>query len=217
MKEYHKIQTVYLRDPITRHKTLLKGQFSTPEFDYLKDNKWIFTEKVDGTNIRIHWTCGHYKKVSGRTDNVQIPSFLCSKLEELFPVDKFFNLYPDISMTLYGEGYGAKIQKGGGNYIPTGCSFILFDVLVNRNWLNRIDVEDIAEKMDIKSVPVVGFGTLWDGIVMVRDGFKSYLRDTPPEGIVMRPNVELISRMGKRIITKIKTKDFLNSERHKND
>lgn len=28
------------------------------EFDYLKDNTWIFTEKVDGTNIRIMWDGG---------------------------------------------------------------------------------------------------------------------------------------------------------------
>ena len=44
MKEYHKIQTVYLRDPATKYKTLLEGQFAKPEFDYLKDNIWIFTD-----------------------------------------------------------------------------------------------------------------------------------------------------------------------------
>ena len=55
MKEYIKIQTIFKRDLLTNHKTLLEGDYSLPEFDYLKDNTWIFTEKVDGTNIRVMW------------------------------------------------------------------------------------------------------------------------------------------------------------------
>jgi len=53
MTEYHKIQTVFKRDPKTKYKTLLKNQFSLPEFEYLALNTWVFTEKIDGTNIRI--------------------------------------------------------------------------------------------------------------------------------------------------------------------
>ena len=48
MKEYHKIKTVFKRDPVTKFKTLLEGEFASPEFEYLKNNEWIFTEKVDG-------------------------------------------------------------------------------------------------------------------------------------------------------------------------
>jgi len=55
MQQYHKIQTVYLRDPETRYKALLDGQLAKPEFDYLQHNQWEFTEKVDGTNIRVEW------------------------------------------------------------------------------------------------------------------------------------------------------------------
>ena len=50
MKEYHKIQTVFKRDPETNHRTLLEGQYSMPEFEYLANNQWVFTEKIDGTN-----------------------------------------------------------------------------------------------------------------------------------------------------------------------
>lgn len=42
MKEYHKIQTVFLRNPETKFKTLIEGQFSLPEFEYLKNNLWVF-------------------------------------------------------------------------------------------------------------------------------------------------------------------------------
>ncbi|GAG78633.1 unnamed protein product [marine sediment metagenome] len=37
MIEYHKIQTIYKRDPDTNYKTLLEGNFSTPELEYLRD------------------------------------------------------------------------------------------------------------------------------------------------------------------------------------
>ena len=53
MKEYHKIHTVFKRDPANKYRTLLMGEYSHPEFAYLRYNDWVFTEKVDGTNIRI--------------------------------------------------------------------------------------------------------------------------------------------------------------------
>ena len=86
--KYHKIQTVYYRDPATNNKTLLEGQWSMPEFEYLKDNQWVWTEKIDGTNIRIK--CIDDKvEFGGRTDNAQIPSFLMDYLTNAFSVDQF--------------------------------------------------------------------------------------------------------------------------------
>jgi len=58
MKEYHKIQTVFKRNPKNKLKTLLHGNYSIPEFEYLKDNEWVFTEKVNGTNIRVMFDNG---------------------------------------------------------------------------------------------------------------------------------------------------------------
>ena len=207
MEKYHKIQTVYLRDPETKFRTLLDGQWALPEFEYLAENEWIFTEKIDGTNIRIDWNC---EKVSigGRTDNAQIPAFLVVKLMDIFPADKFIGLYPELPMTIYGEGYGAKIQKGGGNYIPDGVDFIAFDVLINGNYQERKDLEDIAGKLGVNIVPVVGVGSLRGAVEFVRTGFSSYIGTQEAEGLVMRPTTELRSRTGQRIISKIKHKDF---------
>jgi hypothetical protein len=161
---------------------------------------------VDGTNIRVLWD-GFSLEFKGKTDRADIPPFLFEKLQELFPSTNFLsNELPPLC--LYGEGYGARIQKGGGNYIPDGVSFILFDVLIDGIWLERQNVEDIADKLKIKAVPIIEKGTLLDGIDMVRQGFPSLLRKTPPEGLVMRPEVELFNRRGERVITKIKVKDF---------
>ncbi len=206
MKQYHKIQTVYLRDPETKFKTLLDSQFACPEFEYLKDNVWVGTEKIDGTNIRITKN-ENVSTIGGKTDNAQIPSFLLPRLNEIGA--KLIG--SDISdCCLYGEGYGAKIQKGGGNYIPDGCDFTLFDVKIGEVWLKREDVTDIACKLEILIVPEIFKGNLFDAVDYVRSGFHSLVGSTEflGEGLVLRPETELFDRIGRRIITKIKHKDF---------
>lgn len=211
MKEYHKIQTVFKRDPATNHKTLLDGDLSLPEFEYLANNEWVFTEKVDGTNIRVMFN-GEQIAFGGKTDDAQIPAFLVSRLNGLFlpQVELFKQLFPD-GVCLYGEGYGAKIQKGGGNYRPDQ-DFVLFDVKIGDWWLQRFDVEDIAKKLGVDVVPIIGTGNLHAMIKMARDGFKSRWGNFLAEGIVARPATELKTRNGSRIITKIKYKDFRNGK-----
>jgi len=211
MQEYHKIQTVYKRDPKTNFKTLLEFEYSTPEIDYLADNKWVFTEKVDGTNIRVMWNHkDHHITFGGKTDNAQIPAFLVNVLNDMFCPSLMTGLFPDCDACLYGEGYGAKIQKGGGNYLK-GQSFVLFDVRVGEWWLKREDVADVSGKLNISRVPIIGTGTLHDMVAMAKTGFNSRWTEDgyfKAEGIVARPEVELKSRNGQRIITKIKYKDF---------
>ena len=208
--KYPKIKTVFLRDPENKYKTLLWEEYALPEFEYLKENVWVFTEKIDGTNIRVIWDCKTGAlRFGGRTENAQMPTFLYSELQAMFPIEKFQTSYPDVSMTIYGEGYGAKIQKGGGNYIPDGVSFIAFDVRIGDVWLERVNFEDIAGTLDVDTVPIVGLGTLQVGVELIKvQGLLSKVGDFLAEGLVMRPQIELLNRGGSRIITKIKHKDF---------
>lgn len=207
MKEYHKIQTVWHRDPATNHKTLLEGQWSEPEFEYLAGNGWMFTEKVDGTNIRVMIADGRIR-FGGKTDNASLPAPLVERLGQRFHTqhDRLLEVFPD-GACLYGEGYGARIQKGGGNYRPDQ-DFVLFDVLVGEFWLSRENTQDVANKLGLDVVPMIGVGTLHSMIRIVRDGFNSQWGDFRAEGIVARPHVELKGRQGHRIITKIKHRDF---------
>lgn len=207
MKEYHKIQTVFLRDPATNYKTLLEGQYALPEFAYLADNEWVFTEKVDGTNIRVMFD-GEKITFGGKTDDANIPAFLVTRLQDIFmpQIDAFKEQFPD-GVCLYGEGYGPKIQKGGGLY-RQDQSFVLFDVRVGEWWLERANVEVIAGKFSLDVVPVIGTGTLRDMVSTVYYGFLSTWGNFTAEGIVARPRIELKARNGARIITKIKHKDF---------
>lgn len=211
MKEYQKIQTVYKRDPDNKFKTLLEGEFSTPEFEYLANCEWVGTEKVDGTNIRVMFDATEkIVTVAGKTDRAEIPKQLHSWLSKVFIErgDYFSRVFDGAQFVcLYGEGYGAKIQKGGGKYSSEQL-FVLFDVWVDGWWLRREDVDDIATHFDIDSVPVVFQGTLHNAIESCRQGFPSQWGEFIAEGLVLRPSVELKARNGKRIITKIKYKDF---------
>ncbi len=83
MNTYHKIQTIFKRDIENKDK-ITETEFSLPEFEYLKDNIWVFTEKVDGTNIRIMWDGKEVVFGSKKTDNTQIPATLFKKLQEIF-------------------------------------------------------------------------------------------------------------------------------------
>lgn len=220
MEPYHKIDSVFKRDPANNMKTFLLGQYARPEFEYLAANHWEFTEKVDGTNIRvmIH-AADHRIEYGGKTGDAQIPAKLVDRLRERFEPQRDFlrGMFPD-GGCLYGEGYGARIQKGGGNY-RADQDFILFDVRVGKWWLQRPDVVEIASKLALSFVPVIGIGNLADMVEMVRPGYPSVVarahrggeaayRPVTAEGIVARPLVELQTRSGHRIITKLKYKDF---------
>lgn len=367
MNEYHKIQTLFKRDMERNGKTLLEGQWTLPEFEFLAGNTWVFTEKVDGTNIRVMLQGGAIT-FGGKTDSAQIPAQLVTRLNERFlPLAERMQEVFGCDACLYGEGYGAKIQKGGGNY-RQDQDFVLFDVLVsnaeydtiktcpkhhelinatlsdltslkdfvnpaitgtlknrilngqqtskegflntsvqteekrpgknqqgsvtskqnsgsalkNMNecchskteyaqsvhqqttetaevgkfslsqsiiattpeelegccaphvtpqftklneiypgstlpectckindwWLQRADVEDVAQKLGVDVVPIIGEGTLHDAIAAAKTGIVSTWGEFQAEGIVARPKTELKTRNGHRIITKIKCRDF---------
>jgi len=207
MTEYPKIQTLWKRDPATKFKTLLRGEWACEEFAYLAANLWEWTEKVDGTNIRVMWD-GERVTFGGKTDRAQIPSQLVNRLNEMFlPRAGTMATVFDGPTCLYGEGYGAKIQKGGGRYSATP-EFVLFDVKVGDWWLRRDDVDDVASKLDLHSVPVIGQGSLRSLVDYVAVGFQSAWGPFDAEGVVARPLVPLFARNGERVITKLKARDF---------
>ena len=192
----------------------MKGQWALPEFQYLALNEWVFTEKVDGTNIRVMFDdFSNHVSFSGKTDRARMPPLLRKRLGELFPnASKFQEVFCNnechvVNVCLYGEGYGAKIQKGGGNY-RKDQSFVLFDVLVGDWWLQRKDVESIAAQFGIEVTPIIAEGDLYQMVELARKGFFSQWGDFLAEGIVARPAVGLKARNGNRVITKLKARDF---------
>ena len=210
MKEYHKIDTLFERDIKT--KKLIEGAFRNKAVEYLKDNTWQFSEKVDGTNIRVVWD-GHKISFYGRTDKAIIPEHLKNKLDSLFSGEEnaqiFEQFFGEKEVILFGEGYGPKIQNGG-NYTKE-VDFILFDVMINDYYLDRPNVEKIASYFQIKCVPILFEGTLKDGVDFIKNHPISKVATNGPiymEGLVARPKIELKDRLNNRIIIKIKFRDF---------
>lgn len=172
-------------------------------------------------------------RYAGKTDNAQIPPKLLKHMEEKYPKEKVlaslglkeyiphnewetdhnwleYDQIPNI-YTIYGEGYGAGIQKAGGNYIKDGVGFIVFDVKVNDIYLKTDARDDIATKLGAPIVPLMGYFTLDEAIDFVRNGFKTGIwdnKDFIEEGLVLRTDLGLRNRMGKRLIVKVKYEDF---------
>lgn len=215
--EYHKIETLYERDEKT-HK--LKPELVLKNRVYGIIKTWRFTEKIDGTNIRIMWqpeltmtdglTCSKESlRIGGRTDNAQIHADLIANIEKLELREKMRDVFPTTEVILYGEGYGAGIQRGG-DY-GAEKRFILFDVLVGGKWwLAHEDMVAVAGRLGLLTVPYVGEMTLEEATAMVRAGFQSRLNDgkMKAEGLVGRPVEALFDKKGHRLIVKLKTKDF---------
>lgn len=209
MKTYHKIKNIYKRN-MEDKSCLIEGKFSLKEFEYLKDTQWYFTEKVDGTNIRVMFNNSEIK-FGGKTDNAQIPVKLYDKLNEIFipQLDKFKEKFEDCeNVCFYGEGYGGKIQAG--KKYSKQENFVLFDVKIGGWWLERDSVEEIAEYFGLDIVPIVGEGTLSEAVELVKTGFNSQWGEFEAEGVVVKPTISLHARNGERMIIKIKCKDFKN-------
>lgn len=213
MSEYHKIETLFERDEKFKVKP---GVLKNPTYGLLKT--WQFTEKIDGTNIRIMWqpavtsenfAIGESLRFGGKTDNAQIHADLIRHLYESVSIEKLREVFPETAVVIYGEGYGAGIQKGG-LYSPTK-KFIAFDVLVgDKWWLNWENTCDVAQKLGLDTVPYIGEFTLEEATEMVRIGFPSLLGagEARAEGLVGRPAETLFDKKGHRLILKLKTKDF---------
>ncbi len=208
MNEYNKIETIYERD-MDGSKKLIEGKFRNESVKYLANNEWEFTEKIDGTNIRIYWD-GHKITFAGRTDRANIPAHLVNKLNEIFLNEEteqlFEQKFGEMEVILFGEGYGAKIQNGGDYRSDVG--FILFDVLIGNNYQSRKSVEDIAKAFALEIVPIVLCGTIQEAVDFIKTYPNSTIGKAKMEGVVGRPKVELQDRCGHRLIVKIKCRDF---------
>lgn len=207
MIEYHKISNIFERDPLTNN--LIEGKFRMPELEYLKDCEWLATEKVDGTNIRVHFT-GSDVVFCGRTDSAQLlgplVEWLNKKFQTITARELFKAKFPT-GITLYGEGYGGSIQKSGETYGGVQ-RFVLFDVLIDGYWLERGNVRGVADIFELDIVPTVKEGTLMEIVDFIKTKPNSTWGPFEMEGVVARPRIELFTRHDDRLVVKIKCRDF---------
>ena len=113
---------------------------------------------------------------------------------------------------IYGELFGAKIQKGGGNY-SNGLRFSVFDVCQQGWWIPVEMLSKTCQKLGLDMVPYIGRMSILEAEEMVRNGFATKVDNVvnpnyEEEGIVARPVVPLKDTHSNRVIVKIKHKDY---------
>ena len=211
-REYQKIGNVFKFDEKFRTIVGLNEPYET-----LKNIVWQGTEKIDGTNIRIHWD-GHDIEIAGHTDKAQIPPKLLEYLNDLFLTPEmeyvFEQIFGESETYIFGEGFGEGIQKNGNLYIATGVSFIVFDVNIGGFDLDRANTTDVANKLGLPSVPVVFEGTLDEAKAWVAQHHMSTLNggQHEMEGLVLVPrDVQLYDKKHHLIKCKCKYRDMLKA------
>lgn len=219
---YPKIQTLYHRSKKNNWK-VIPGSFVWPEFTLVKH--WLITEKVDGRNHRIIINRDGSIEHRGRTDKSQFSKAQTDAALNIVSEDRLHEVFDaNTKVILYGELYGAGVQKGG--KYREDISFRLFDVLINDEWWMQWEaVEAFADNLGILTVPVLvrrylGVPTCAAELSDLFDGdyetgtLTSYVAyadsqvHSPPEGVVARTNPILCNRQGDRITWKLKFKDF---------
>jgi hypothetical protein len=207
--EYPKINTLYKRDPLTKI-ILTHEAYSEEYFEYLCYNPWQWTEKLDGTNIRLNYDCATSTvTVGGRTDRAVIPKPLLQWINAHIDVSVWQSTFTgsEGEITIYGEGVGPGIQSNP--HELSEPEFIMFDVKIGRFWLSQDDVEGIAKKLGFRSAPRVDYPYSIVGAAdLVRRANYIPKMSGKFEGFVGHPSVSLRNDWGERITCKIKAEDF---------
>ncbi len=223
MKPYPSIETVYVRDQQT--KKLHFGDIRMPEVECI--NMWSMSEKIDGTNIRAIVTRSGIE-IKGRTDKADLPKGLPEAVLAALPghdrLIGYFTQYrgqelpEEWSVTFYGEGYGAGIQKGG-VYSETK-RFRVFDLLLGESWwTDDGEMRRICDELNIPTAPFLKYadltempGTRDDLIQVIPHSIVATedrgVENVMAEGIVAKPLHVLLDRHGDRVMWKLTFREF---------
>ncbi len=170
------------------------------------------SEKIHGTSANISWKNGKVNFNSGGEKHEKFKNIF--NIEEL---EKKFKELFECGVVIYGEAYGGKC-KGMSKTYGKELKFIVFDVTIDKCWLDTPNAEDVAKKLGLEFVDYVRVKTdlkLLDkerdknSIQAIRnDCGKGKLR----EGIVLKPLIEVTKNNGDRVISKHKREEFLETK-----
>lgn len=207
--EYVKINSLYKRG---LDHNIIEGQYSLDEFTSV--NRWQVEEKIDGMNIRIEYKVNDdttTMSILGRTKDAQMPVVMNEWFanNQMMTIELFKEIFENCpNVILFGEGYGPKINSGG--YYRKDTSFILFDVIIGRWWLDREGVKKIAERLNLDMCPDLGIMTVDQIVNFVKSKPLSKIAREPRmmEGIIARSDPFMFQRNGQPVMFKLKCKEF---------
>jgi len=176
--------------------------------DIMQFKECYALEKIHGTSAHIKWKDGEVVYFSGgeKHDNF-VGLFDTEELK-----NKFKEIF-DCDVVIYGEAYGGK-QQGMSDTYGKDLKFVVFDVSVNKIWLDVPSAENVANKLGLEFVHYVKIPTELKVIDTERDAPSMHSvrngieEPKMREGVVLRPLVELIKSNGQRVISKHKRDEF---------
>lgn len=170
-------------------------------------------EKIHGTSAHIRYKYNELNYFSGGEKH--------EKFVSIFDVDKlkakFFELFDDTNITIYGEAYGGKCQGMSETY-GKELKFVVFDVKIDDSWLDVPSAEDVASKLGLEFVDYEKVDTDLEELNKERDKDSvQAIRNNCGEGklregVVLRPLMEFTKNNGSRIIVKHKRDEFMETK-----
>lgn len=215
---YHHIEAPTIQDEeygkqFKKRKLIVpaKGQdeaYRSPLLAYLAESPWVYSRKVDGENIRIQWN-GEQALWNGKSNAFQCSADFTEYMNDTFLEEIFEEKFGrEKTVTLFGEKMGPKTQ--GNELGLKKDEVVLYDVNINGTWLSGENVVEIAEYFGIRTVfdfmPTV-LGETENLRELIESCANGEFKDW--EGIVATPLVEMRDQAGRRVIIKIKNKDYL--------
>lgn len=195
--------------------------------DILMFKECYAMEKIHGSSAHINWRTS--AMVSDLPDgdrpqgNVNLFCGGCKRklFNSLFDIeelaDKFIETGLD-SVTIYGEGYGGKMQGMSATY-GKELKFVAFEVKIGDCWLSVPDADGFCTALGIEFVAYEKVSTDIEVLDKERDKFSRQAKrngieeDKISEGVVLRPLVELKKNNGARIMCKHKRDEFMETQK----
>ena len=191
----------------------------------------VVQEKIDGTNICVSWLPDEgrfdYYSRNGHT----VPPLIEQVLHKTFIPDKWEGREEAL---IYGEAFGPGIQKKGMSYGPEK-RFAVFDVLhPSGRFMNLNSMTEYCSEVGVEVVPRLEESILLSSrasqcpIWSIMEGEEIYMyteddfrpevtsvipeeglfRNQKPEGVILRPALDLLDNRGKRVMFKHKPADL---------
>jgi Rnl2 family RNA ligase len=182
---------------------------------------WVAHEKLHGANFSI-WVSKDTIRYASRNQWVDETFYNCQDvLDNLKPhlhqlqdhIKDCSN--PDKVLTIFGELFGDKIQKGV--IYPQGKHFMAFDIMTNYAYIDYRNFIDYCATFNIPTVPFINAGTL-ESVLQLPVEFLTRLNPIEgnvAEGLVIKPNQPLFFPNGSRVIFKRKSARFVEKNHTK--
>ena len=197
----------------------LEEIYRTQELAYIRNSTWSIKRKLDGENIRIYWD-GEQALWNGKSNKFQCSAEFQDYMNSTFIEEIFEEKFGrEKEVYIYGEKMGPKTQ---GNELGLDKDeVIIFDVEINGTFLGEEGIRDVAGYFGTRSVyDFMDLGPSTD-INLMSTSLEAIIDDVATnefgdwEGVVCSPTVNIKDHNGKRIIVKIKNKDYNKDWRRK--